>query len=427
MGGNVLVKDKEGNYHKAGKPDFRSISRTEFTANFIEALKKIDDLHTKLFKEPIWSSSTRDKLLSSGKAFNGSSEHLFNDRMKDEEFVEHKPVVGDIDLTVPKEKLKSIFELLSKIQGKSITPTISYIGQNKEYKEDREEQRTGHQINTLFAYRPRGSKTTVNVQIDFEGVEYDKGKPTEFAKFSHSSSWDDVKSGVKGVFHKYILRSLASAASVQENVVILTPESPLEPPEAIKVSKKQHPVFSLYSFSVDGGLRAKAAQQFLPDGVTPVMVNGMRAFKELPTSDSTYARTKKEIFTLIFGVNPEGNELQLLDSYTGILQLIGDHLDDGQIDSIYLDLISNKFFGVVTTKKGKSVKGQALDAYSPDVDRSAKMAAISIFKKKFPFVSSHDALLEKLLEEYYENYKVRVEETFNRYRIVECLTFPSRR
>jgi hypothetical protein len=102
-------------------------------------------------------------------------------------------------------------------------------------------------------------------------------------------------------------------------------------------------------------------------------------------------------------------------------------LDDGQIDSIYLDLISNKFFGVVTTKKGKSVKGQALDAYSPDVDRSAKMAAISIFKKKFPFVSSHDALLEKLLEEYYENYKVRVEETFNRYRIVECLTFPSRR
>jgi hypothetical protein len=316
--------------------------------------------------------------------------------MNDEDFVEHKPTVGDIDLTVPHEKLSSIFQLLSKLEGKSITPSISYIGQNKE------EQGAGHQINSLFLYAPKSSKTPVNVQIDFEGVEYEKGRPDEFSKFGHSSSWDDIKAGVKGVFHKYILRCLARAASTQSDAVVLTPKSPLEPPEAIKVTKKTAPL-SLLSFSVDRGLRANAAQQFLPDG-TPVMVNGMRAFKELPTSESTYARTKKDIFTLIFGDEPVGNELQLLDSYVGILQLIADHLDDSQVDAIYLDLIEDKLFG----------QGQALDAYNPEVDRSAKMGAVALYREKFPSVASHDKLLEKLQDDYYKKYRVRVAEIFNR-------------
>ena len=403
MGGNVLVRDKEGRQHKAGKPDFRKIDRSEFTRHIIEALKKLDDLHAKAFKETIWPAKTRDSLLTTGHAFNGSSEHLFNGKMSDEEFVSHKPTVGDIDLTVPHEKLKSIFDLLSRLEGKSITQNVTYIGQNKE------EQGEGHQINSLFAYKPKGLDSPINIQIDFEGVEYDnKGKPDEFSKFGHSSAWEDIKSGIKGVFHKYILRCTAKSASTQQDAVILTPKSPLEPPEAIKVAKRTSPV-SLLSFSVDRGLRANAEQQFLPDG-SPVMVNGMRAFKELPTSSSTYSRTRREIFTLVFGDEPVGNELQLLDSYVGILRLIGDHLDDSQIEDIFLDFVQDKLFG----------QGQALDAYSPDVDRSAKMGAVAVFVEKFPFLKKHQMLLDKLQDEYYKKYKVRVAETFNRGRLVNA-------
>jgi len=397
MGGNVLVKDVEGKYQKAGKPDFRSISRAEFTRHFLDALKKLDDMHNKMFGEPIWPSKTRDSLLSSGQAFNGSSEHLFNKQMSDEEFVEYKPTVGDIDLTVPHEKLKTIFDLLAKVQGRSITPNVTYVGQNKE------DQGEGHQINSLFSYKSKRLDSPINVQIDFEGVEYGKtGGPDEFSKFGHSSSWEDIKSGIKGVFHKYILRGLAKAASTQSDAVVLTPKSPLEPPEAIKVAKRTSPL-SLLSFSVDRGLRANAEQQFLPDG-SPVIVNGMRAFKEIPTSSSTYARTKKEIFSLIFGEEPVGNELQLLDSFVGILQIMSDHLDDSQIDSVFLDFVNDKLFG----------QGQALDAYNPEVDRSAKMGAVSLFMQKFPFLQSHQDLLEKLQSEYYKKYKVRVAETFRR-------------
>lgn len=396
MGGNVLVKDVEGRYQKAGKPDFRSISRSEFTRHIIDALKKLDDMHSKMFGEPIWPPKTRDSLLSSGQAFNGSSEHLFNRKMTDEEFVEYKPTVGDIDLTVPHEKLKSIFDLLAKIQGRSLTPNVAYVGQNKE------EQGEGHQINSLFSYTSKNLDAPINVQIDFEGVEYEKGSPDEFSKFGHSSSWEDVKSGIKGVFHKYILRGLAKAASTQQNAVVLTPKSPLEPPEAIKVAKRTSPL-SLLSFSVDRGLRANAEQQFLPDG-SPVLVNGMKAFKELPTSSSTYARTRQEIFTLILGEEPIGNELQLLDSFVGILQLMADHLDDSQIESVFMDFVNDKLFG----------QGQALDAYSPEVDRSAKMGAVSLFMEKFPFLKKHESLLEKLQDDYYKKYKVRVAETFRR-------------
>lgn len=397
MGGNVLVKDVEGRYQKAGKPDFRKINRSEFTKHIVDALKKLDDMHNKMFGEPIWPANSRDSLLSTGHAFNGSSEHLFNKKLSDEDFVAYKPSVGDIDLTVPHEKLRNIFDLLSKIQGRSITPNVTYIGQNKE------EQGTGHQINSLFSYKSKRLDSPINVQIDFEGVEYRKsGEPDEFSKFGHSSSWEDIKVGIKGVFHKYVLRGLAKAASTQSDAVILTPASPLEPPEKIKVAKRTSPL-SLLSFSVDRGLRSNAVQQFLPDG-SPVIVNGMRAFKELPTSASTYTRTRKEIFTLIFGEEPTGNELKLLDSFVGILQLMNDHLDDPQIESVFLDFVNDKLFG----------QGQALDAYNPEVDRSAKMGAVSLFMQKFPFLESHQGLLEKLQSDYYKKYKVRVAETFRR-------------
>lgn len=46
------------------------------------------------------------------------------------------------------------------------------------------------------------------IQIDFEPSEFVAGEPTEWAKFCHSSPMIDLQSGVKGVFHKHLLRAL---------------------------------------------------------------------------------------------------------------------------------------------------------------------------------------------------------------------------
>lgn len=387
MGGNVNIVGPSGKSYRVDKPDFRKIDRTQFKKSFVDAFKVLDKLHAKKFGTPIWPAKTRDTLLNTGEAFNGSSEHLFGNRLSDEEINEYKPTFGDIDLTVPKENFKTLFELLDEITGKKLNSSVSYV--------DKKAGIGGEQINCLFTYSD-GNNPQLYVQIDFESVDYESGSPNEFAKFGHSSSWEDTKSSIKGVFHKYILRCLATVVSLKRDVVLLTRTSPLDPPEKVKVSKTTNPV-RLLSFSVDKGLRTKFTQQFHEDG-TPVIVNGMEAYKEIPAGDDV--RSKKEIFRLLFGDNPVGNELNLLDSYLGLLQLMQDHFDDNQIEEVYLDFIGFKLYGK---------EGQALDATSSEGDMSAKMPAIAAFRNKFPFLQKHDRHLEDLQEDYYKSYKVRSE------------------
>lgn len=387
MGGNVnIINPKSGKSYKVNKPDFRLIDRTEFKTNFVDAFKKLDDLHNKKFKTPIWPQKTRDSILNSGEAFNGSSEHLFGNKLSDDELTEYKPTFGDIDLTVPKEHYDTIFSLLDSVAGKKLNSAVSYV--------DKKKGVGGKQINCLFVYTPPGMKP-LYVQIDFEFVDYEKGRPSEFAKFGHSSPWGDTKASIKGLFHKYMLRSLATVVSTQKDAVLLTKTSPLEPPEKIIVSKVTSPVRFL-SFSVDSGLRTKFAQQFHADG-SPVIVNGMRAYKEIPPEDER--KTRLGIFTALFGVEPEGNELSLLDSFTGILQLLADHFDDNQIEELYLDFI-DKLYGK---------EAQELDATSAEGDKSAKMPAIAEFLRKFPFLEKYNDMVENMKKDFYKKYKIRAE------------------
>jgi hypothetical protein len=399
MGGNVVVVDSLGRPQKAGKADFRKLNRDQFINEFTKFFKRLDSLFERNTGEPLWPAGKLSNLMSSGVVFSGSSVHLFNKALSDEEFVLHKPTVGDIDVTIPEEKLDALFEMLNSIHGTRITPKITYVGQKPS---------TSHgQLNALFAYAQDENTPLLNIQIDFEGIKYEQDKPSEFVKFSRSSDWGDIKGGVKGVFHKYLLRCIATTLSAQQDVVLLTPASPLEPPEKIKISKVIDPVH-LLSFSVDKGLRTAAEQQFLPDG-SPLMVDGKRAFKKLPTESSTYQQDKSGIFTLLFGVEPVGNELALFGSFNGLLQIMQDHLDNAQILDVYNDFIGFKLYG-------KS--GQALDAYDPKNDMQAKMPAVNAFKEKFPFLSSQDNYLDSLIEDYYKNYKVRVIESVRRKKVV---------
>jgi len=395
MGGNVVVLDANGKQQVAGKADFRKLKRDDFVNSFLGFFRRLDALHESETGESLWPTNRLSSLISSGAVFSGSTSHLFNKNLGDEEFVSHKPVVGDIDITIPKEKLESLHRLFNSLQGRQITPNIRLVGQKPSVSHE--------QINAIFSYTFDVESPPLNIQVDFEAVGYEKGQPTEFVKFARSSDWTDVKGGVKGVFHKYLLRCLASVLSRQEDVVLLTPMSPLSPPEKVKVSKVTEPLH-LLSFSVDRGLRTSAQQQFLPDG-TPLLVGGKRAFKKTPPTSATYYQSRSDIFSLIFGSEPMGNEISLFGSFSGVLQLMQDHLSNDQIEEVYLDFIENKLYG-------KS--GQALDAYEPKNDMQAKMPAINAFKKKFSFLSSYDDLLKQLVEDYYKNYKTRVVERVRR-------------
>jgi hypothetical protein len=187
-------------------------------------------------------------------------------------------VLGDIDVMIPHEKLGELFDVLARLEGKSLWHNrVTYVGQNKH-------QQSGHQINAIFAFAHPESSWEQFVQIDFEGVEFDaNGVPTEFSEFAHSTSPADADAGIKGVAHKYLLTNLIRAASELQDALVLTEKSPPPPDCRISMSKK---IPREYAFSVDRGLRKK---------LEPVMYNGAqfrvgdkRVFRELATDESIY-------------------------------------------------------------------------------------------------------------------------------------------
>ena len=155
MGGNTKAIDRTtgkvvnfmGRPGYADKVDFRQIDRTTFRADVIATIKRLDGLHEESYGEPIWDPRKINSLLSSGAAFNGSSEHLFNSKISDEDFTRYKSQVGDIDLTIPAERAETLFELLGTLEQSPILPgKVWYVGQNKK-------SHSGEQINSLFAYK----------------------------------------------------------------------------------------------------------------------------------------------------------------------------------------------------------------------------------------------------------------------------------
>lgn len=403
MGGNTRAINRQtgelitfqGRPGYADKINMGKIDRASLKRDILAALKTLDELHENEFGVPIWDPRTRDSILSSGQAFNGSSEHLFNDAISDEEFARHKPSVGDIDLTVPAENIETIFDLLASLEGQEVIPgKVWYVGQNRP-------KQFGEQINALFAYKPTPKSGSLFLQVDFEAVDYLGGKPTEFAKFSHSSAWEDVKSGVKGAFHKLLLRCLTTRSTV-EDAVILTKSSPLYPPEKVKVAKKVSPVRAL-AFSVGAGMRTSVELQRYPDSPDippdlvgePVKVGDKFAYKEIPPSESTYSKNIDEIFTLMFDTVPTPEDITKFGSYSGVLDLMEKYMSESDTQAVYDDFVYEKLF---------ASGAQALDATSPEVDKAAKLAAVGIFRKNFSFLPEPDS---ETIEKYYAGYKVR--------------------
>jgi len=410
MGGNTKAIDREtgevvnffGRPGYADKIDLKKLDRSSLKRSIITAFKNLDSLYENEFGVPIWDRSQRNSLLSSGEAFNGSSEHLFNDKITDKEFTKFKPSVGDIDLTVPAEKIETIFDLLASLEGKEVVPgKIWYVGQNRK-------KYGGDQINALFAYRQTKDADPVFVQVDFESVDYAGGRPDSFAKFGHSSAWEDVKEGVKGVFHKYLLRSLTTKSTLND-AVILAKNSLVYPPEKIKIKKKSDPI-KLLSFSVSQGLRTTVELQKYPDDPNipkeligqPVKLGDSFVYRELSTAESSYVKNIDEIFTLLFGKVPSSSDdMTKLQSFSGILSLMKMYMSDDDIENIYEDFVNEKLF---------SPEAQGLDLTSAEVDKSSKLAAVGRFRKEFPFLAEPDATM---VQSYYSSYKIR--ESISRY------------
>ena len=358
-GGNSFAIDRETGdvKHHAEKINVKEIGRDRLRKSMLRLFEKLNEIYQSEYKEPIWQDF---KTVESGYAFNGSSSHLFDPKISSTDYVKHKGSTGDIDLTVPKEKLKRIFDVLAAYENQDITDEVRYLGQNhaKFY---------GHQINAVFQLKNPKS----NIQVDFEGVDYNENhSPTEFSKFGHNSAWEDIQRGIKGMAHKLLLQNLARALSKMGDVVVLTPSSPSEPADKIKISSSaSHAAPTNIAFSVDLGTREKYAPAVDSKG-NQVYVNGKPAFRELKTGDSKYHKDIDVIYTMIFKKKPSNNDLKKFHSFTGVLSLLKTHkVSEGMIQNMFKSLIEKDFFG-----KG----AQGYEKNNPEGDKEIKMKIVDL-------------------------------------------------
>ena len=411
-GGNASV----GNI-RANKTDIKKFEREYLKNTLLSIFKKLDELYFKSYEEKLFKN-----LNNIEEYLTGSSKFLVDASISDSEFVKYKPLVGDVDVSIDSKKIKNLLELLVNNENTLITDNVVFIGSTKDEIKTNESQ-----INTIFKVTKENNST--NLQIDFEGSEYKDDKPSEFSKFSHSSNWDDIKDGFKGVCHKFLLRALARSISPIKNFIIVTPKSSFV---NYKISTSNKNSKSFLSFSVSKGLRTKYIPVRNNNGDI-LIINGKKAYKEdLDTSSEKYDKNLVSIFVKLFKVKPKNNDMILFNSFEGCIELINkyhtkevkDEIIDNLLDGVMVQGLEREnpkgdmkiklpMLGALLVKfnsnRGKlcelndSFRELARKTYDEPVNYS-KINYVNFTYKGKEYIVEFDKSIQKYLNDYYMNY-----------------------
>lgn len=353
-GGNVDL----GDGLEADRIDMTRLNRKDFVLSIVRALR----LFSKEFK-----ATTNFRLFGYKVWTSGSTEALFNLKgISDDDFRKHKPSVGDIDVQVDKNLQPYLSPFLGVARGKTYGDA-KLLGAKES---------AGTSV-SLWQF-PRYNN--IRVQVDFEYVDFAKGRPTEWAKLSHSSSWQDMQQGVKGVFHKYIIQAI-DARNLRE-VYLMSPKG-----KSMKKTK-----ITNIAFSVIRGVRLKY-EPVLDDKGNHMQKEGLFVYKEQPTSQSNYVTDINEMFKILFGQYPTGQDLSNFNSFTGIAELIHKNFKRDEKAKILLGFAHSLW----DTKRG-----QRMYRGDPNRDLAEKSVAFDILLKLWKVNPGID--VEKMQREYYKAY-----------------------
>lgn len=385
-GGNLAIGQ-----HQAQSLDLKVTKRSFIVPILNNLLLSIDAAYAKKYGEPLWGK----KLLGTGEFLSGSSLHFFNVRgIPDDVFVEKKPTVGDIDTMVDKEKEQNLKQFLLDNNNKQIGPA-TLLGF----------QRGNEQFSALFEL----TNVPVKVQIDFEFVDFVNGLPTEWARFSHSSSWEDLQAGVKGVFHKWLIQSLTALTRTDFLLRKMVGRGKLRKEEDVPTTD------NLFSFAVSskegGGLRAKYQPVIDPNTGQPLVKNGLPVMTAAPASG--YLQAINDIFTKLLGHKLNATQLEQVKdkfwSFTGLLALLKNILDDDEKQKLLSGFL-NKTIGPGS---------QGMYKNNPDKDVREKLIAINTLLKTLQL--SKPINFDQMLQDYRANYKMTPDDTESTNEVVKAM------
>lgn len=389
MGGNVTAMMKDGTATRAEKIPVAKIGRHEFMAKIKDFLKEFNKKFKKATGKIIWADESD---IMSGFIFNGSTSFIMDPSLSDDEVTKVKQTAGDLDITVPEELKADVWTFLADYEGKEIVPDIKYMGSNRPTI-----QSIGDQINAVFLCDFNGIRC--NCQVDFEFLPYQDNKPTQWAKFSHSSSFEDAKANIKAVHHKYLIRAVIGGASIRNDIVICTNSSTAD---NIKISKsKKHLDPRMLKFSVTRGARV-AYEPLLDANGQQVYLEDKKVYKEISSAKSDFITSVSGIFKIAFG-DPEPSDVNRFNSFVGVVELMKKYLTKQQIDQTmerYLDLLWCS-----------TPRAQELEVGNAQLDFEVKNSGYQYIIKQLKLKDT----AAKMIEDYYKDYghrKSAVAESF---------------
>lgn len=358
MGGNVIIDDTA-----ADRIELKSINRKAVVKEIDAGLNAISKHFEAEHGLPLWG----DALLKSKDFLSGSSLHLFDLRnISDDDFIKHKPTVGDIDTQVDGNMKPLIDKFLKNLPAETKVGPLVYVGAKQ----------SGSQFITLWTVPEFG----ITVQIDMELVDFHFGKPTPWSSFSHGSAWEDLKLGIKGVFQKYLLRAFQARTAKD---VIIQPKT-LRGKE--KVIRKSELAFSLK------GLRVRMTP-VLNDIGEQVFKNGMPVYTEIDSTTAEYITDLDVLFASFFRTKGSGAEVAMMGSFAGLVDLMSKYMAKIEQKQV-VDGFANVMFA-----KG----AQGLVRGDPKADYNTKMIAFKYIVSKLGIGRIED--YQPMINEYYKGYK----------------------
>ena len=414
-GGNVRV-EYNGTEVGADKIDITKYDRKKLVDDLTKSLQLVS-------KE--FQKKTKTKLLHSDMLKNlpGSGQLLFDlSKIEDAELEQHKPTFGDLDIFVPIQVMPQLYMFLQN----SVDTTfykMKYLGAKK-LKAESLQNKKPKQINSIWEYdatnskKVEGAPDSFKIQIDLVSVAMGAEGPAEFEHFSRSAPLEDLRVGVKGLFHKYILRAIVKIMTMMKSFSIITPGSYSKYVEASPKNEKELKEFlaskafklstsadklegkaALNTFSILYGVRNKYSPVLKYDG-KPLVIDGKTVYREISPDESTKIGDIGGIYKYIFGGEPTEEEKEKLKSYTGIISLLKEKATKEQNIKIF-NLLATLLF---SNEEDDSGAAQELYRDDPESDKKYKMAALNEFVKQFPELKTQLKEINKRADIYYAGY-----------------------
>ena len=367
-GGNSELPnlDDPSQPHQAQHIDLRKLDRDDVLPAVDGLLAAVNSAFQQSTGKPLWSPGVlRDRKHTSGSTF-----HFLDPKIPSSEFVKYKPSVGDIDTMVDRASKDEIEKFLQSIRGKMIGnyKLLNYdeeseTGRATRLKQGKQDKRaqfiTQWEIVKPFQFK--------GLQLDLELSDFEEDpttgemSPTDWATFSHSSSWDDIQNNVKGVFHKWFIQSLTTTSSSAKHRV-----------DVLKTKTKigaEPEIDNDTGFAVASGQGGGMSQKYEPytDPTTGEKDRGGVPLKRyVPPEQRTYVKNLDQQFQMLFGNPPAQGDGDLYKSFTGCIALANKYLTPPQLQSVANDFVKTCF----------DLDAQMITKNDPEADAKIKMAAI---------------------------------------------------